>query len=51
VVEKRIGFSVVVMLGSRCVVWLLSMVEETLHKPGSEEFVNSFKEGSKATFV
>jgi len=39
------------MLGARCVAWLLLMVEEVLQNPGFEDFVNSFREGSKVTIV
>jgi len=35
VVKKRNDFSRVVLLGARCVAWLLSMVEEVLRNPGS----------------
>jgi hypothetical protein len=51
VVEKRNGFEGWVLLGARCVAWLLSMVEEVLRNPGFEDFVNSFKEGLKVTIV
>jgi len=51
VVKKRNDFSRVVLLGARCVAWLLSMVEEVLRNPGSEDFVNSFREGSKGTII
>jgi hypothetical protein len=51
VVEKRTGFLGWVLLGIRCVAWLLSTVEEVLRNPGSEDFVNSFREGSKVTIV
>jgi hypothetical protein len=38
-------------VGARCVARLLSMVEEVLRNLGSEDFVNSFREGSKVTIV
>jgi hypothetical protein len=47
VVEKMNGFSGWVLLGACCVAWLLLMVEEVLRNPGSEDFVKSFREGSK----
>jgi hypothetical protein len=49
--ERRKGFSGVVCLGSQCIAWLVSKVEEVLRNPGVEEFVNSFREGSKAFIV
>jgi hypothetical protein len=51
VVEKRKGFSGWIWLGTECVAWLLSMVEEVLQNPGFEDFVKSFSEGSKVTIV
>jgi hypothetical protein len=51
VVEKRNGFSGWVLLGKRCVAWLLLMVEEVLRDRGSELFVKSFREGSKVTII
>jgi predicted DNA-binding transcriptional regulator AlpA len=51
VVEKRKGFSGTMLLGSRCVAWLLSMVEEVLRSKITDDFENSFKEDSKVTFV
>jgi hypothetical protein len=51
VAEKRKGFSGWIRLGSGCVAWLLSMVEEVLQNPGFENFVKSFREGSKVTIV
>jgi hypothetical protein len=50
VAEKRKGFSGWIRLGSGCVAWLLSMVEEVLQNPGFD-FVKSFREGSKVTIV
>ncbi len=38
VVEKKNGFSGWVLLGARCITWLLSMVEEVLRNPGSKDF-------------
>lgn len=38
VVEKRKAFVGLVLLGSRCIVWLLSMLEEALRNPGFEDF-------------
>jgi hypothetical protein len=51
VVEKRKAFVGVVLLGSQCIAWLLSMLEEALHNPGYKDFVKSFREGSKVTIV
>jgi hypothetical protein len=51
VAEKRKGFSGWIWLGSGCVAWLLSMVEEVLQNPGIKNFVKSFREGSKVTIV
>jgi len=51
VVEKRNGFSGWVLLGERCVAWLLLMVEEVLRDRGSELFVKSFREGLKVTII
>jgi len=50
VAEKRKGFSGWIRLGSGCVAWLLSMVEEVLQNPGFD-FVKSFREGLKVTIV
>jgi hypothetical protein len=50
VAEKRKAFTGVGLLGSRCIVWLLSMVEEVLQNPGFEDSVH-FREGSKVTIV
>jgi hypothetical protein len=47
VAEKRKAFSGIVLLGSRCTAWLLLMVEEVLLNPGVEDFVKSFRKGSK----
>jgi hypothetical protein len=41
--EKRKGFLGAAVLGTRCIAWLLLMVEEVLRNPGIEDFVNSFK--------
>jgi hypothetical protein len=51
VAEKRKAFPGVVLLGSRCTAWLLLMVEEVLRNPGVDDFVKSFREGSKVTIV
>lgn len=51
IVEKQKAFARVVLLGSCCIAWLLSMVEEVLRNPGVEDFVKSFREGSKVTIV
>jgi hypothetical protein len=51
VAEKRKDFSRRVRLSSGCVAWLLSMVEEVLQNPDSEDFVKYFREGSKVTIV
>jgi len=51
VAEKRKDFSGRVRLSSGCVAWLLSMVEEVLQNPDSEDFVKYFREGSKVTIV
>jgi hypothetical protein len=49
--ERRKGFSGAVCLGSLCIVWLISKMEWVLRNTGVEEFVDSFREGSKAVFV
>jgi len=49
--EKRKGFSGYVVLGLSCTAWLLSRVEEVLGNAGIEDFVKSFREGSKATIT
>jgi hypothetical protein len=51
VAEKRKGFSGWIRLGTGCIAWLLSMVEEVLQNPGFENFVKSFREGSKVIIV
>jgi hypothetical protein len=51
VVEKRKAFVGAILLGSRCIVWLLSMLEEALCNPGLVDFVKSYREGSKVTIV
>jgi hypothetical protein len=51
VVEKRKGFSGFVLLGLRYAAWLVSLVEEVLHNIVFEDFVKSFREGSKVTIV
>jgi len=51
VVEKRKGFSGSLLLGSRCAAWLVSMVEEVLRDTIFEDFVKSYREGSKVTIV
>jgi hypothetical protein len=51
VAEKRKDFSGQVRLSSGCVAWLLSMVEEVLQNPDSEDFVKYFREGSKVTII
>jgi hypothetical protein len=51
VAEKRKAFAGVVLLCSRCTMWLLLMVEEVLRNPGVEDFVKSFREGSKVTIM
>jgi len=50
-VEEKGRFSGVVLLGSRCVAWLLSVVVEVLRNLGSEDFINSFRDGSKVTII
>jgi hypothetical protein len=50
-VEKTKAFVGVVLLGSRCIVWLLSMLEGALRNLGFEDFVKSYREGSKVTIV
>jgi hypothetical protein len=47
--EKRKGFSGSVVFGLSCFAWLLLRVEEVLGNPRIEEFVKSFREGSKVT--
>jgi hypothetical protein len=49
--ERRKGFSGAVCLGSLCIVWLISKMEWVLRNTGVEEFVDSFREGSKAVIV
>jgi len=51
VVEKWKAFVGLILLGFRCIVWLLSMLEEALRNPGFEDFVKSYREGSKVTIV
>jgi hypothetical protein len=51
VAEKRKAFAGVVLLGSLCTAWLLSMVEEVLRNPRVGDFVKSYREGSKVTIV
>jgi len=51
VAEKQKAFAMVVLLGSRCTVWLLLMVEEVLRNLGVDDFVKSFREGSKVTIM
>jgi hypothetical protein len=50
-VENRKGFSGFVLLSSRCTVWLVSMEEEALRSIVLEDFVKSYREGSKVTIV
>jgi hypothetical protein len=49
--ERRRGFSGAVCLGSMCIVWLVSKMERVLRNTGDEDFVDSFREGSKAVIV
>jgi hypothetical protein len=49
--EKRKGFLGFAVLGTRRTTCLLSLVEEVLGNPRIEEFVKSFREGSKATIT
>jgi hypothetical protein len=51
VAGKRKDFLGQVRLSSGCIDWLLSMVEEVLQNPDSEDFVKYFREGSKVTIV
>jgi hypothetical protein len=51
VMGKRKAFVGVVLLGSRCIAWLLSTLEEALRIPRLEDFVKSYREGSKVTIV
>jgi hypothetical protein len=51
VVEKRKAFVGAILLGSHCIVGLLSMLEEALCNPGLVDFVKSYREGSKVTIV
>jgi hypothetical protein len=39
------------MLDSRCAAWLVSMVEEVLRHTVFEDFVKSYREGSKVTII
>jgi hypothetical protein len=49
--ERRKGFLGAVCLGSLFIVWLVSKVEWVLRNTGVEDFVDSFREGSKAVIV
>jgi hypothetical protein len=49
--EKRKGFSGSAVFGLSCTAWMLSKVEEVLGNPGIEDFVKSFREGSKVTIT
>jgi hypothetical protein len=49
--EKWKAFARVVLLGSRCIAWLLLTVEEFLRNSGVVDFIESFREGSKVTIV
>jgi hypothetical protein len=51
VVEKRKSFSGTVLLGSRCVAWLISLLEEALRSNLPKDFEKSFVEDPKATLV
>jgi hypothetical protein len=51
VLEKRKAFFGVILLGSHCIVWLLSMLEEALRNPRLVDFLKSYREGSKVTIV
>lgn len=45
--ERRKGRSHVVFMGSLCIGWLLSMVEELVRFLGSKDFFKRFREGMR----
>jgi len=45
--EKRQGFYGAVVLSIQCSAWLASTMESLLGLPGDQEFIKSFREGSK----
>jgi len=45
--EKRQGFRGAVVLSSHCSAWLVSTMETLLGFPGEQEFIKSYREGSK----
>jgi hypothetical protein len=45
--EKRQGFHGVVVLSSHCSAWLVSTMKTLLGFPGEQEFIKSYREGSK----
>lgn len=49
--ERRKGFSGVVYLGTQCIAWLASKVEELSRLPAGNEFIRSFREGPKVFIV
>jgi hypothetical protein len=49
--EKRKGFLGSAVFELSCTAWVLSRVEEVLSNPGIEDFVKSFREGSKVTIT
>jgi hypothetical protein len=49
--EKRKGFSGSAVFGFSCTTWVLLRVEKVLGNPGIEDFVKSFREGSKVTIT
>lgn len=49
--EKRERFSGFAVFGLSCTAWVLSKVKEVLGNPGIEDFVKSFREGSKVTIA
>lgn len=49
--ERRKGISGVVFLGTQCIAWLVSKVEELSLLSEDTEFVKSFREGPKAFIV
>jgi hypothetical protein len=49
--EKRKEFLGSAVFGLSCIAWVLSRVEEVLGNPRIEDFVKSFREGSKVTIT
>jgi hypothetical protein len=49
--EKRKGFSGSAVFWLSCTAWVLLRVEEVLGNSGMEDFIKSFREGSKVTIT